>query len=154
MWIYVYTFCRKFGKLSQIRVSGGSTQIITILQRAGHWNLSRFITILQGGGGVSRDPKFVLRNIWAAPYRPPLVEGGLLTRMALFFLPGWHFWFLFSFTIDLAQCTHDTLNNRHGHLLIISKQLASTTVLSEWMEIGESSCLEELAQLKPGNLVS
>ena len=29
---------------------------------------SRFITILQGGGGVSRDPKFVLRNIWTAPY--------------------------------------------------------------------------------------
>ena len=70
------------------------------------------------------------------------------------FLPGWHFWFLFSFTIDLAQCTHDTLTNRHGHLFIISKQPASTTVLSEWMEIGESSCLEELAQLKPGNLVS
>ena len=28
---------------------------------------SRFITILQGGGGASRDPKFVLRNIWTAP---------------------------------------------------------------------------------------
>ena len=59
-------------------VSRGSTQIITILgDRRGHWNLlqyykgggsSRFITILQGGGGVSRDPKFVLRNIWTAPY--------------------------------------------------------------------------------------
>ena len=42
--------------------------------------LSKFITILHGGGlpnllqyykgegGVSRDPKFVLRNIWTAPY--------------------------------------------------------------------------------------
>ena len=39
--------------------------------------LSKFITILHGGvfpiyynitmGGVSRDPKFVLRNIWTAP---------------------------------------------------------------------------------------
>ena len=41
--------------------------------------LSKFITILPGGGvlpiyynitmggGVSRDPKFVLRNIWTAP---------------------------------------------------------------------------------------
>ena len=76
MWIYVYTFCHKFGKMSQIRISRGSTQIITILQRGGHWNLlqyykgggsSRFITILQWGG-VSRDPKFVLRNIWTAPY--------------------------------------------------------------------------------------
>ena len=28
--------------------------------------LSKFITILPGGG-VSRDPKFVLRNIWTAP---------------------------------------------------------------------------------------
>ena len=27
----------------------------------------RFITILQGGGGVSRDPKFVICNIWTAP---------------------------------------------------------------------------------------
>ena len=43
--------------------------------------LSKFITILHGGGGlpnllqyyngggVSRDPKFVLRNIWTAPKR-------------------------------------------------------------------------------------
>ena len=78
MWIYVYTFCRKFGKMSQIRVSRESSHIITILHRGGHWNLlqyykgggsSRFITILQrGGGGVSLDPKFVLRNIWTAPY--------------------------------------------------------------------------------------
>ena len=66
--------CRKYAFL------GGSTQIITILHRGGQQNLlqyymggppggsSRFITILQGGGGVPRDPKFVLRNIWTAPY--------------------------------------------------------------------------------------
>ena len=56
---------------------GGSAQIITILHRGG---LSKFITILHGGGvfpiyynitmwgGGSRDPKFVLHNIWTAPY--------------------------------------------------------------------------------------
>ena len=72
MWVYVYTFCRKFGKMSQI---GGSTQIITILHRGGH---QIYYNITWGGvfpiyynitmGGVSRDPKFVLRNIWTAPY--------------------------------------------------------------------------------------
>ena len=36
---------------------------------------SRFITILQGGGGVSRDSKFVLRNIWTAPYGDENSEG-------------------------------------------------------------------------------
>ena len=56
---------------------GGSAQIITILHRGGYRHLlqyymgrggsSQFITILQWGGGVSRDPKFVLRNIWTAP---------------------------------------------------------------------------------------
>ena len=63
--------CRKYMFL------GGSAQIITILHRGG---LSKFITILHGGGGLlnllqyykggagaSRDPKFVLRNIWTAP---------------------------------------------------------------------------------------
>ena len=47
----------------------------------------KFITILQGGGGlpdllqyykreggVSRDPKFVLRNIWTAPYWLTLIS--------------------------------------------------------------------------------
>ena len=76
MWIYVYTFCRKFGKLSQIRVSGGSTQIITILQRGVieiYYNTTRggglpdLLQYYKGEGGVSRDPKFVLRNIWTAP---------------------------------------------------------------------------------------
>ena len=54
---------------------GGSAQIITILHRGVikiYYNItwggsSQFITILQWGG-VSRDPKFVLRNIWTAPY--------------------------------------------------------------------------------------
>ena len=62
--------CRKYTFLD------GSAQIITILHRGGYRNLlqyymggsSRFITILQWGRGVSRDPKFVLRNIWTAPY--------------------------------------------------------------------------------------
>ena len=73
--------------MSQIRVSRGSTQIITISHRGGYQNLlqyymgggsSRFITILQGGGGVSGDPKFVLRNIWTAPY-PIIVLLGVRT---------------------------------------------------------------------------
>ena len=62
----------KFRKYSFLK---GSAQIITILHRGGYQNLlqyymggsSWFITILQWGGGVSRDPKFVLRNIWTAP---------------------------------------------------------------------------------------
>ena len=49
--------------------------------------LSKFITILHGrgvfliyynitmGGGVSRDPKFVLRNIWTAPKQQNLFMG-------------------------------------------------------------------------------
>ena len=55
---------------------GGSAQIIAILHRGGYQNLLQYymggvfpiyynITM---GGGVSRDPKFVLRNIWTAPY--------------------------------------------------------------------------------------
>ena len=76
MWIYDFAFCCKFGKMSQIHVfrgvrpdyyditEGGLSKFITILHGGGS---SRFITILQGGGGVSRDPKFVLRNIWTAP---------------------------------------------------------------------------------------
>ena len=53
---------------------GGSAQIITILHRGGYQNLLQYY--MGGGlpnllqyynGGVSRDPKFVLRNIWTAP---------------------------------------------------------------------------------------
>ena len=65
--------CRKYTFL------GGSAQIITILHRGGYRNLSQYYmggalpNLLQyynGGEGVSRDPKFVLRNIWTAPYWP------------------------------------------------------------------------------------
>ena len=43
------------------------SKFITILPGAG--GSCQFITILQWGG-VSRDPKFVLRNIWTAPKGP------------------------------------------------------------------------------------
>ena len=47
---------------------GGVIEIYYNTTRGGRGS-SRFITILQGGGGgVYRDPKFVLRNIWTAPY--------------------------------------------------------------------------------------
>ena len=42
----------------------GLSKFITILPGGGS---CQFITILQWEGGVSRDPKFVLRNIWTAP---------------------------------------------------------------------------------------
>ena len=48
--------CRKYAFL------GGSAQIITILHKVVieiYYNITM---------GVSRDPKFVLRNIWTAPY--------------------------------------------------------------------------------------
>ena len=55
---------------------GGSAQIITILHRGGYQNLLQYYmggglpNLLQyynGGGGLS-GPKFVLHNIWTAPY--------------------------------------------------------------------------------------
>ena len=67
----------RFGKMSQIRVSrrvhpdyyditkGGSLKFITILQGGG--GLPDLLQYYKGEGGVSRDPKFVLRNIWTAP---------------------------------------------------------------------------------------
>ena len=64
--------CRKYTFL------GGSAQIITILHRGGYQNLLQYymggglpdlLQYYKGEGGVSRDPKFVLRNIWTAPYR-------------------------------------------------------------------------------------
>ena len=64
--------CRKYALL------GGSAHIITILHRGGYQNLLQYYMggvfpvyyniTMGGGGGVSRDPKFVLRNIWTAPY--------------------------------------------------------------------------------------
>ena len=62
--------CRKYAFL------GGADQIMTILHRGGHWNLLQYykggglpdlLQYYKGEGGVSRDPKFVLRNIWTAP---------------------------------------------------------------------------------------
>ena len=43
---------------------GGLSKFITILHGGGLPNLLQYYN----GGGVSRDPKFVLRNIWTAPY--------------------------------------------------------------------------------------
>ena len=61
--------CRKYTLL------GGSAQIITILHRGGYQNLLQYYLggvfpiyyNIAMGGGASRDPKFVLRNIWTAP---------------------------------------------------------------------------------------
>ena len=76
MRIYVYAFVANSEKCRKYAFLGGSTQIITILHRRGHWNLLQYYkgggglpNLLQYyNGGVSRDPKFVLRNIWTAPY--------------------------------------------------------------------------------------
>ena len=43
-------------------------KFITILQRGGGGVFPIYYNITRGRGGVSRDPKFVLRNIWTAPY--------------------------------------------------------------------------------------
>ena len=62
--------CRKYTFLP-------SVQIIMILHSGGYQNLLQYYMGVEGlpdllqyynGGGVSRDPKFVLRNIWTAPY--------------------------------------------------------------------------------------
>ena len=70
-------FVAKSEKCRKCMFLGGSAQIIMILHRGGYRNLLQYylgggvlpiyynITM---GGGVSRDPKFVLRNIWTAPY--------------------------------------------------------------------------------------
>ena len=95
--------CRKYTFL------GGSTQIITISHGGVieiYYNItwggsSRFITILQWGG-VSRDPKFVLRNIWTAPYERVILlkiedwgcgyDVRILFRMYLLILSIYYFW--------------------------------------------------------------
>ena len=53
------------------------------------------------------DRGFCLIGIFSFPMfsSAKAVKGGLLSRVALL-IP-------FSFTIDLAQFTHDTLNNKH-----------------------------------------
>ena len=68
-----YEKCRKYVFL------GGYAQIFTyyigrvieiFIQCYMGEGSSQFISILQwgGGGGVSRDPEFELRNIWTTPY--------------------------------------------------------------------------------------
>ena len=57
-------FVVKLEKCCKYAFLGGSTQIITILHKVVieiYYNITM--------GGVSRDPKFVLRNIWTAPNR-------------------------------------------------------------------------------------
>ena len=44
---------------------GGLSKFITILHGGG--GLPDLLQYYKGEGGVSRDPKFVLRNIWTAP---------------------------------------------------------------------------------------
>ena len=78
MWIYDLAFCCEFGKMSQIHVFRWSAQIITILHTGVFRNLLQYymgggglpelLQYYNGARGVSRDPKFVLRNIWTAPY--------------------------------------------------------------------------------------
>ena len=48
-------------KCCKYTILGRSAQIIT---KGGYQNLLQYY---MGGGVVSRDPKFVLRNIWTAP---------------------------------------------------------------------------------------
>ena len=91
MWIDDFAIGCEFGKMSQIHVftevhpdyyditKGGSLKFITILQGGGGLpdllqyykgggGLPHLLQYYNGGGRVSRDPKFVLRNIWTAPY--------------------------------------------------------------------------------------
>ena len=62
--------------MSQIRVFRGPAQIIAILHRGVieiYYNTTRggglpdLLQYYKGEGGVSRYPKFLLRNIWTAP---------------------------------------------------------------------------------------
>ena len=74
MWIYDFAFVANFETVANTCFQGGLPRLL----RYYIGGLSKFITILHGGGlpnllqyynggGVSRDPKFVLRNIWTAP---------------------------------------------------------------------------------------
>ena len=57
-------------------------KFITILQRGGGFPI--YYNITRGRGGVSRDPKFVLRNIWTAPKKKKLKsESDLKVIMSL-----------------------------------------------------------------------
>ena len=52
---------------------GGSLKFITILQGGG--GLPDLLQYYKGEGGVSLDPKFVLRNMWTAPYHQSIIRG-------------------------------------------------------------------------------
>ena len=52
---------------------GGLSKFITILHGGG--GLPDLLQYYKGEGGVSRDPKFVLRNIWTAPNRENKTQG-------------------------------------------------------------------------------
>ena len=63
--------CRKYAFL------GGPAILLRYYIGGGHWNLLQYykggglpdlLQYYKGEGGVSRDPKYVLRNIWTAPY--------------------------------------------------------------------------------------
>ena len=60
----------------------GLSKFITILP--GGWGLANLLQYYNGGG-VSRDPKFVLRNIWTAPKRFALLLGLVYYENALVF---------------------------------------------------------------------
>ena len=60
----------------------GLSKFITLLP--GEWVLPIYYNITMGGG-VSRDPKFVLRNIWTAPKRFALLLGLVYYENALVF---------------------------------------------------------------------
>ena len=51
--------------ISHFVANSGLSKFITILHGGGVFPIYYNIT-MGGGGGVSQDPKFVLRNIWTA----------------------------------------------------------------------------------------
>ena len=78
MCIDDFAFCCEFGKMLQIHVFRGVRPDYYDITWGG---LSKLLQYYMGGGlphllqyydgvgwGVSRDPKFVLHNIWTAPY--------------------------------------------------------------------------------------
>ena len=84
MWIYDFAFVANSEKCRKYTFLGGSAQIITILHVWGG-GLPDLLQYYKGeGGGVSRDPKFVLRNIWTAPKKKKLKsESDLKVIMSL-----------------------------------------------------------------------
>ena len=77
MWIFDFAFVANSEKCRKYTFLDGYARIITILHRGGYRNLLQhymggglpdLLQYYKGEGGVSWDPKFVLRNIWTAPY--------------------------------------------------------------------------------------